>query len=64
MDMLCFTLASAKLLVESLRGYTDFAAQQFGQTANMRFVPFEEFCASLPEDLTEGTRSHLLHSPH
>ena len=48
----------------TFRGYAEFAARQFGQTANMRFVPLDEFCAPLSEDLAEGTRSHLLHSPH
>jgi nucleoside-diphosphate-sugar epimerase len=48
----------------TLRGYAEFAARQFGQTAKMRFVPLEEFCASLPDDVADGTRSHLLHSPH
>ena len=48
----------------TFRGYAEFAARQFGQTANMRFVPLDEFCAPLPEDVAEGTRSHLLHSPH
>ena len=48
----------------TLRGYAEFAAQQFGKTANMRFLPLDDFCASLPENLAEGTRSHLLHSPH
>jgi nucleoside-diphosphate-sugar epimerase len=48
----------------TLRGYAEFAAQQFGQTANMRFAPLDEFCASVSEDLADSTRSHLLHSPH
>ena len=48
----------------TLRGYAEFAARQFGQTANMRFLPLDEFCAPLHEDLAQGTRSHLLHSPH
>jgi nucleoside-diphosphate-sugar epimerase len=48
----------------TLRGYAEFAARQFGQTPNMRFLPLDDLCASLPEVLASGTRSHLLHSPH
>lgn len=46
----------------TLRGFAESLAARFGQKANLRFLPFEEWKASLPPDFVEGGEAHVLHS--
>jgi nucleoside-diphosphate-sugar epimerase len=45
----------------TLRGYAEAVAAWFGREANLRFLPLEEWKASLPPDFVEGGISHLVH---
>lgn len=44
------------------RGYAEAAAGWYGQKAHLRFVAWEEFCQSMPEEEARISRNHLLHS--
>jgi nucleoside-diphosphate-sugar epimerase len=35
---------------------------RFGQKAKLRFLPFEQWKATLPPDFVEGGEAHVLHS--
>jgi len=44
------------------RGYAEAIAEWYGQEANLRFVPWEEFRQSMSEDDARYSWDHLLHS--
>lgn len=44
------------------RGYAEAAAGWYGQKANLRFVPWEEFRRSMPEEDARISWNHLIHS--
>ena len=46
----------------TLRGFATELAARFGREANLRFLPFEEWKATLPKDFLEGGTAHALHS--
>jgi len=46
----------------SLRGYAEAAASWFGKQANLRFLPLQEWTATLPEAFAESANTHLAHS--
>ena len=48
----------------SLRGFAETAAGWFGQKANLRFMPWEEWKASVPEKDADSTWDHIAHSPN
>ncbi len=47
----------------SLRGYAHNVASWFGQEANLRFVPWDEFEKEAGADHAKQTYEHILHSP-
>lgn len=44
------------------RGYAEAAAEWYGQKANLRFVPWEEFRRSMSEEDARISWNHLIHS--
>lgn len=46
----------------TLRGFAEEAARWFGVEARLRFVPFEEFSASLPEEHRDSALQHIARS--
>ena len=48
----------------TLRGYAESIAVWFGQPANLRFVPWEEWQAAVPEEEAAATWDHIAHSPN
>lgn len=48
----------------TLRGYAQSMAAWYGQSANLRFVPWEEWRASVPEQDAAATWDHIAHSPN
>jgi len=46
----------------TLRGYAEAVASWFGQKANLRFVPWETFRASVSEQEAASTWDHLIHT--
>ncbi len=48
----------------SLRGYAEAVAGWWGRTANLRFLPWEEWKRTVSEEEAEATYSHILHSPN
>lgn len=48
----------------TLRGYAETAAAWFGQKANLRFLPWEEWRAGRSEEETAATWDHIAHSPN
>ncbi len=48
----------------TLRGYAQAAAGWFGQTASLRFLPYEEWRATVTPKDAEDTLGHLEHSPN
>jgi len=46
----------------TLRGFAEGMAAWFGQEAHLRFLPVEEWLATLPAEFVEGGMSHLVHS--
>jgi len=48
----------------SLRGYAEMMAAWFGQPANLRFVPWDEWHATVSEDEAQATWDHIAHSPN
>lgn len=44
------------------RGYAEAVAGWYGQKAHLRFVAWEEFRQSMPEEEARISRNHLLHS--
>ncbi len=48
----------------SLRGFAEAAAGWFGKQANLRFLPLDEWSATLPAAYAESANTHLAHSTH
>jgi nucleoside-diphosphate-sugar epimerase len=48
----------------TLRGYAEAAASWFGRTANLDFLPWDEWRTTVSERDAEITLDHVLHSPH
>ncbi|MFC1976615.1 NAD-dependent epimerase/dehydratase family protein [Chloroflexota bacterium] len=48
----------------SLRGYAESMAAWFGQPANLRFVPWDEWQATVSEEEAQATWDHIAHSPN
>jgi nucleoside-diphosphate-sugar epimerase len=48
----------------TLRGYAEAAASWFGRTANLDFLPWDEWRTTVSERDAEITLDHILHSPH
>ncbi len=48
----------------TLRGYAEAVAGWFGQTANLRFQPWEEWRQGVPEQDAVLTWDHIAHSPN
>jgi nucleoside-diphosphate-sugar epimerase len=47
----------------TLRGYAEAVAAWFGQPARLRFIPLDEWTATVPERDARITRDHISHSP-
>ena len=47
----------------SLRGYAEAVAARFGQPAKLRFLPWEEWRATVTPDEASATWDHIAHSP-
>jgi nucleoside-diphosphate-sugar epimerase len=48
----------------TLRGYAESVAPWFGQTANLKFLPWEEWRQSVSEEYAAQTWDHIAHSPN
>jgi nucleoside-diphosphate-sugar epimerase len=48
----------------SLRGYAESMDAWFGQPARLRFLPWEEWRATVSEEEAEATWDHIAHSPN
>ncbi|MEV6285328.1 NAD-dependent epimerase/dehydratase family protein [Kribbella sp. NPDC051770] len=48
----------------TLRGYAEGVAAHFGQEANLAFLPFEQWKATVDERSAQATYDHIAHSPH
>ncbi|HQY91760.1 NAD(P)-dependent oxidoreductase [Caldilinea sp.] len=48
----------------TLRGYAEAVAGWFGQEANLRYVPWEAWRATVSEDEARATWDHIAHSPN
>ncbi len=48
----------------TLRGYAESMAAWFGQPARLRFLPWEEWRATVSEAEAEATWDHIAHSPN
>jgi nucleoside-diphosphate-sugar epimerase len=48
----------------SLRGYAEAVAAWFGQTARLRFLPWEEFRSTVSAEEAQATWDHIAHSPN
>lgn len=48
----------------TLRGYAEEAASWFGRSANIKYVPWKEFEASVSKQDSEATWDHIAHSPN
>jgi len=48
----------------TLRGYAEAMADWFGQTARLRFVPWEQWRTTVPEQDARETWDHISHSPN
>jgi nucleoside-diphosphate-sugar epimerase len=48
----------------TLRGYAEAVAAWFGQPAQLSFIPFEQWRATVSEDDAEKTWDHIAHSPN
>jgi nucleoside-diphosphate-sugar epimerase len=48
----------------TLRGYAEGVARWFGRDANLSFLPWDEWAATVPEGDAGATRDHIAHSPH
>jgi nucleoside-diphosphate-sugar epimerase len=46
----------------TLRGFAEGLAARFGISPNIRYLPFDEWLQTLPEEFREGGKSHVLHS--
>ena len=57
-----FHVVSPKAL--TLRGYAEAMAGWFGRKARLRFVPWEEWKKSVPQEDAAATWDHIAHSPN
>lgn len=57
-----FHIVSAGAL--TLRGYAEAVAAWFGKEANLKFVSWETFKSSVPENDANATWDHIAHSPN
>ena len=48
----------------TLRGYAEAVAGWFGEKANLRFAPWEEWREGVSKEEAEGTWDHIAHSPN
>jgi nucleoside-diphosphate-sugar epimerase len=48
----------------TLRGYAESVARWFGQTANLKFLPWEEWCKTVSDEHAAQTWDHIAHSPN
>lgn len=48
----------------TLRGYAEQVAGWFGQPADIRYLPWEEWKAGQPADQAQATWDHIAHSPN
>lgn len=48
----------------TLRGYAEQVAGWFGKEADIRYLPWEEWCAQQPADQAKATWDHIAHSPN
>jgi nucleoside-diphosphate-sugar epimerase len=48
----------------TLRGYAESVAAWFGGEANLRFLPWEEWRKTVPENEADATWDHIAHSPN
>ena len=48
----------------TLRGYAETVAGWFGQEAQLRYLPWEEWRATVSEDEARATWDHIAHSPN
>lgn len=48
----------------TLRGYAEAVASWWGRTANLRFLPWEEWKRTASEEEAQATYSHIQHSPN
>ncbi|MBN1402162.1 MAG: NAD-dependent epimerase/dehydratase family protein [Anaerolineae bacterium] len=48
----------------TLRGYAEAVAGWFGQSANLTFLPWEQWRATVSEDDAQATEDHIRHSPN
>lgn len=48
----------------TLRGYAESVSRWFGQTANLKFLPWEEWCKSVSDEYAAQTWDHIAHSPN
>ncbi|MFZ1770937.1 MAG: NAD-dependent epimerase/dehydratase family protein, partial [Caldilinea sp.] len=48
----------------TLRGYAEAVAGWFGQEANLRYLPWEAWRATVSEDEARATWDHIAHSPN
>ncbi len=48
----------------TLRGYAEAVAAYFGQTANLEFMPWDEWRTTVSEDEARATYDHIAHSPN
>jgi len=57
-----FHVVSAAAL--SLRGYAEAVATWFGQPANLRYLPFEQWRDTVTPEEAQATWDHIAHSPN
>jgi len=48
----------------TLRGYAESVAAWFARPANLSFLPWEQWRATVSDDDAEKTRDHISHSPN
>jgi nucleoside-diphosphate-sugar epimerase len=48
----------------TLRGYAESVADWFGQSANLRYLPWEEWRTTVSTEEASGTWDHISHSPN
>jgi len=48
----------------TLRGYAESVAAWFGQTANLKYIPWEQWRKTVSEDEATATWDHIAHSPN
>ena len=48
----------------TLRGYAEAVAHWFAQTANLKFLPWEDWCKTVSDEHAAQTWDHIAHSPN